>query len=49
MSEWTLILLAVVGAILYKLKSIHIEFQGNGNEIQEEKQIKFQQRKQLKK
>jgi hypothetical protein len=50
---WEVILLLFVGGFLYKLKSIHIEFRGKGDENDESKNFKqvksTRRRKQLKK
>lgn len=48
--NWELLLILLVGGILYKLKSVHIEFGANkDNEAGKPKQIKNVPRKQLKK
>jgi hypothetical protein len=48
MNEWVF-LLAVIGAILYRLKSIHIDFVGRGGDEDEEPSPKSSnRRKQLK-
>lgn len=48
--SWEMLILVIAGAILYKLKSIHIDFGGRDDELQQPKQITYTRpRKQLKK